>query len=91
METESVRDRIRDAIRSGMLPCHRSWQTWAGPGTGRLCSACMLEIAADQVEYEVEVNHSESIFVHIVCYQSWVEECHARLAEGDGDGHRDNA
>jgi hypothetical protein len=86
METESLRDRIRDAIRSGLLPCHRPWQTWAGPGTGRLCSACMLEIAADQVEYEVEVDHSESIFVHIACYQSWMEECHARLAEGDSHG-----
>ncbi len=79
---EPLRERIRDAIHSGTLPCQRSWQTWAGPGNGRVCSACTIEITADQVEYEVEVTRGESIFVHIVCYQFWVEECHARLAGG---------
>jgi hypothetical protein len=80
MPIEWLRERIREGIRAGLLPCHPAWQTWAGPGTGRQCSACTLDITVDNVEYEVEVSGDQSIFVHIACYQCWVEECHARLA-----------
>ena len=50
----TVRDNLREAIRSGKLPGQSPQRTWAGQGCGAPCMICGHAINADELEYELE-------------------------------------
>lgn len=56
------------------LPYKAPMRTWAGRGTGALCSLCGLPIMAHDIEYEVELApeaDSPALQFHVQCYRVW--------------------
>ena len=56
------------------LPYQEPMRTWAGHGTGALCSLCGLPIRAQDIEYEVELAPaagSRGLQFHVQCYRVW--------------------
>ena len=57
-----------------ILPYEEPVRTWAGHGTGALCSMCGLAIRAQDIEYEVELvtdGSVRSLHFHFNCYRVW--------------------
>jgi hypothetical protein len=75
----SVREKARDAIRSGKLPTHRPRRTLAGPGGGTACAVCGEPIKQNQVEYETEFRLHGGLansHLHLRCFAAWEMERH---------------
>jgi hypothetical protein len=56
------------------LPYQEPVRTWAGHGTGALCSLCGLPISEQDIEYEVELAPeagSRGLQFHVQCYRVW--------------------
>jgi hypothetical protein len=56
------------------LPYQEPMRTWAGHGTGALCSLCGLPISEQDIEYEVELAPeagSGGLQFHVQCYRVW--------------------
>jgi hypothetical protein len=53
-------------------------RTWAGQGTGRLCTLCGRPIEAHQIEYEVELTAGRRLRFHFTCQQDWEEQAESR-------------
>ena len=56
------------------LPYQEPVRTWAGHGTGALCSLCGQPISAEDIEYEVELApeaDSRGLQFHVECYRVW--------------------
>lgn len=58
------------------LPYQEPLRTWAGHGTGALCSLCGTAIRAKDIEYEVELvgpagGGSRGLHFHFNCYRVW--------------------
>jgi hypothetical protein len=54
------------------LPYQEPMRTWAGHGTGVLCSLCGRPIRAQDIEYEVELaESSRGLYFHVDCYRVW--------------------
>jgi hypothetical protein len=78
-----VRDKARDAIRSGQLPTDGPRRTFAGPGGGAACSVCGEPIKQTQVEYEAEFCLNGALVnyhLHLRCFAAW--EMERRNIEG---------
>jgi|RhiMetdeSRZDD1v2_1073273.scaffolds.fasta_scaffold284714_4 hypothetical protein len=74
----SVREKARDAIRSGKLPTHPHGRTLAGPGGGTACAVCGEPIKQNQVEYEIEFRLHGGLanyHFHLRCFAAWEMEC----------------
>jgi hypothetical protein len=56
------------------LPYKEPMRTWAGRGTGALCSLCGLPIMAHDIEYEIEQADSPALQFHVQCYRVWEGE-----------------
>jgi hypothetical protein len=57
-----------------ILPYEEPMRTWAGHGTGALCSVCGLAIRSQDIEYEVELITSvtvRNLHFHFNCYRTW--------------------
>lgn len=65
---------IRQKILTGTLPKENCRMTWYGPGTGGVCVACDLPIAADDSEVECDVPNGGTIRLHRRCYDIWTAE-----------------
>jgi len=56
-------------------PAQKPPRTWAGHGTGTLCSACGIAIEEKDIEYEVELlapaGDSRGLHFHFNCYRDW--------------------
>jgi hypothetical protein len=58
----------------GRLPRIPTARTWAGHGSGELCSLCESPIDARQIEYEVECQQgpdTQLLRFHELCYRLW--------------------
>ncbi len=57
------------------LPYREPLKTWAGRGTGVLCSFCGAPITAQDIEYEAELlaplGSSRELHFHFNCYLIW--------------------
>ena len=56
-------------------------RAWAGRGTGARCDLCHEPIAADQLEYEIELRPAtcaRAMILHLGCYERWVQLSVAR-------------
>jgi hypothetical protein len=74
MDEATIRARVRRMLETGEIPCDTPDATWASKGTGGQCIACAQAIAANEVEFEVEMSGA-SYRVHRQCYDIWQQEC----------------
>ena len=49
-----LREKAREAIRSGKLPTRKPDRTFGGPGMGKSCAVCGDTIPPEQMEFEIE-------------------------------------
>ena len=72
-----LRDKAREAIRTGKLPSRQPDRMWGGPGIGKFCTICGEPINWDQLELEIQfarvgssLGH-DSYPVHVRCFAAW--------------------
>ncbi|HVW70433.1 MAG TPA: hypothetical protein VHB68_15755 [Steroidobacteraceae bacterium] len=57
------------------VPYQEPLRTWAGRGTGALCSLCGTSIKPQDIEYEVELTApagtARGLHFHFNCYRVW--------------------
>ena len=68
----TLRSHVRLWLAQGLLPSPIA-ETWAGPGSGKLCAVCALVIGGTEIEYEVG-NGAGLLYAHQSCYALWYEE-----------------
>lgn len=68
----TVRSNVRLWLAQGLLPSPAT-ETWAGPGSGKLCAVCALVIGGTEIEYEVG-NGAGLLYAHQSCYALWYDE-----------------
>ena len=72
-----LRDKAREAIRSGKLPRRPPDRTFGAPGSGESCAVCGEPVAQDQMLLEIEYwRHGarpglESYHLHLRCHAAW--------------------
>jgi hypothetical protein len=66
-----LRLHVRLWLAKGLLPA--PGDTWAGPGTGKLCAVCALVIGAADTEYQIGYGAGR-LYAHEPCYAVWLEE-----------------
>ncbi len=44
---------------------------YAGPGTNQSCTACARPIGPEQIEYEVPISRTTSLWFHVRCHARW--------------------
>jgi hypothetical protein len=71
-------------VRSGDLPCFDASKVYAGRGHDETCGVCSAHIGVHQAVYEVEPGEPrpENLFMHVLCYQAWLEACREMPSEG---------
>ena len=73
----SLREKAREAIRTGKLPNRPPDGTWGGPGLGEACVICGQPLAPDGLELEIEFIRGQdapardTYHVHIRCFAAW--------------------
>jgi hypothetical protein len=73
-----LRQRARERIREGRLPCITHYRTWGGHGSNEPCALCDVTIGPDEVEYEIEAPGATSGCLyrfHFLCHDAWQYEC----------------
>jgi hypothetical protein len=80
-DQDALRQQVRRWLSEGLLPMPTS-DTWAGPGTGKLCVVCAAVIERSAIEYEVG-HRTGRLFAHAACYTLWKKE-----ADAAGGGSR---
>jgi hypothetical protein len=72
-----IREKAREAVRSGKLPPREADRTWGGPGVGALCAVCGLPVTKDQLEFEIQFAHDgdspglDKFHVNVRCFAAW--------------------
>jgi len=79
-----LRQRARERIQEGALPCGDPHLMYGGHGTGLTCSLCEHPISADEIEYELlfrtEDGSSREYRFHFLCHASWqLEYAHEEM------------
>jgi hypothetical protein len=81
-----LREKAREAVRTGKLPARRPDRTWGGPGIGASCTICEKPVTRDEMEFEIEFEHDgikpglDKFHVHIRCFAVW--ELERNTAQG---------
>lgn len=76
-EENILRERAREAIRSGKLPARRPDRTLGGPGSQVHCAVCGELILRNQLELELEFKRHgvnpglDSYHIHPRCFAAW--------------------
>ena len=89
-ECTTLRDRAREAIRSGRLPSGKPARTLGGLGSGRSCALCSTLLLPTQMEIEIEVDRHGSTqrldkyHLHPRCFAAWEFEIQTLSAQGAG-------
>jgi hypothetical protein len=65
---------IRRKITAGILPREVPARTWAGPGTGKTCDACDIEIVPAEMEHELDLRNGRTLGFHQRCLTVLREE-----------------
>jgi len=76
MVNGAVAGTIEEQGERRALPYQEPLRTWAGRGTGVLCSLCGTPIKPQDIEYEVELvspgaGGSRGLQFHFNCYRVW--------------------
>jgi hypothetical protein len=72
-----LRQKAREAVRTGKLPARHPDRTWGGPGVGAPCTICELPVTKDQMELEIQFAHDGAVpgldkfHVHVRCFAAW--------------------
>jgi hypothetical protein len=72
-----LREKAREAIRSGKLPARQPDRTWGGLGVGVECAICVLPVAKDQMAIEIQFSHDgdspglDKFDTHVRCFAAW--------------------
>jgi len=75
-----LREKAREAIKSGRLPARAADRTLGGPGTGATCPVCAKPLRHDQMAREVQFKRSgatagiDSYHLHPPCCMAWERE-----------------
>jgi|SRR6187399_2412189 len=79
-DKRTLRERVRQTIRSGALPHRRPDRTWGGPGTGIYCVICRVPVTPDETELELEFAGdadsppARTYHMHVSCFAAWGAE-----------------
>lgn len=68
---ETLRPHVRLWLAKGLLPA--PGDSWAGPGTGKLCSVCARVISPTDIEYAIG-HGAGRLYAHQPCHAIWAEE-----------------
>jgi len=71
-----LRNRAREAIRAGKLPCRQPDHTFGAPGNGESCALCGEPVAQDQMLIQIgyqrdATSKSTSYHLHLGCHEAW--------------------
>ena len=79
LSPEQLRQQIRLRLAEGRLPTTTVGIYKVHRGTGRPCLVCLLQIASNQDQYEVQ-GAGVALIAHKACYVLWREESVSSLA-----------
>jgi hypothetical protein len=77
LDESILREKAREAIRSGMLPVGKPDRTFGGQGSGVTCAICGDQVKRDQLELEIEFNRHgvmpglDRYHLHVRCFAAW--------------------
>jgi hypothetical protein len=64
--------RVREGVKSGLLPKSLAAPVWGGRGMGLPCAVCGDCIRSDQVEYEIDdPRGGDPVRFHPTCHTVW--------------------
>jgi len=72
-----LREKAREAIRSGRLPIHPPHRTFGGPGRDLPCALCGVVLTREETEFEIEFGRAggkpafERYHLHQRCFAAW--------------------
>ena len=71
-----LREKAREAIRSGKLPRRQPDRTFGSPGGGESCALCGEPVARDQMLIQIEYQRHatsglRSYHLHLGCHEAW--------------------
>ena len=72
-----LREKARDAIRTGRLPTSRPSRVFGGPGSGQSCALCAEIVPRTETEFEIEFNRHglppgiDRYHLHQRCFAAW--------------------
>jgi len=71
-----LREKAREAIRSGKLPRRQPDRTFGAPGSGESCALCGEPVAQDQMLIQIEYQRDatsrlRSYQLHLGCHTAW--------------------
>jgi hypothetical protein len=72
-----LREKARDAIRTGKLPVRSPDRTLGGSGCGEVCAMCGETLRRDQMELEAEFKLDDEVLgldkyhLHPRCFTAW--------------------
>jgi hypothetical protein len=72
-----LREKAREAIRSGKLPMRAPDRTFGGPGVNQACAVCGEAIPRDDMEFEIEFScdgvtaGADVWHLHPMCFIAW--------------------
>jgi hypothetical protein len=73
-DEKALRQRAREAIRSGRLPNCSPVRVWGGPGFATSCTICGQTMKHDEIGYELEFAGGSAPLqhhVHVRCFVAW--------------------
>ena len=81
-----LREKAREAVRSGTLPTRQPDRTFGGPGSRMACAVCGEPVTRDQMEFEIEFDRDatpgfDRYYLHPRCYAAWEFE-RTKIDEG---------
>ena len=71
-----LREKAREAIRSGKLPRRQPDRTFGAPGNGKSCGLCGEPVARDQMLIQIDYQRRTtsgltSYHLHLGCHAAW--------------------
>ena len=76
-DDSALREKAREAIRSGKLPARLPVRTWGGRGVEIECTICGLYVMKDQMAIELQFSHDgatpglDKFDLHFRCFAAW--------------------
>ena len=76
-DESTLREKARNAVRSGKIPARRPDRTWGGAGIGAECVICEQPVTPQQMEFEIQFQRDgdnpglDRFHVHIRCFAAW--------------------
>jgi len=75
---EDEKARVRQRMRTGLLPPGPANELFGGHGTGALCSCCDRVIREDEIEFEIHAATDGAeqlrLMMHSHCMRIWYDE-----------------